>query len=121
MKKLAVFVLAVIFALSIPVCAYASKNDENVKAESVVLMCLDTGDVLYEKNKDKKAYPASVTKVMSILLTVEALDSGLKHLDNVADGIKKCNENGRISNLARGWRENDRRGIVESGYYSKCK
>ena len=76
MKKLAVFVLAVIFALSIPVCAYASKNDENVKAESVVLMCLDTGDVLYEKNKDKKAYPASVTKVMSILLTVEALDSG---------------------------------------------
>ena len=111
MKKLAVFVLAVIFALSIPVCAYASKNDENVKAESVVLMCLDTGDVLYEKNKDKKAYPASVTKVMSILLTVEALDSGKI----------KINENGRLSNLARGWRENDRRGIVESGCHSKCK
>lgn len=53
MKKLAVFVLAVIFALSIPICAYASKNDENVKAESVVLMCLDTGDVLYEKQRQE--------------------------------------------------------------------
>lgn len=30
----------------------------------------------FMKNKDKKVYPASVTKVMSILLTVEALDSG---------------------------------------------
>ena len=94
MKKLAVFVLAVIFALSIPTCAYASKNDENVKAESVVLMCLDTGDVLYEKNKDKKVYPASVTKVMSILLTVEALDSGKIKITDKVTASKNAMEMG---------------------------
>ena len=102
MKKLAVFVLAVIFALSIPVCAYASKNDENVKAESVVLMCLDTGDVLYEKNKDKKAYPASVTKVMSILLTVEALDSGkikIKSSVNTGTTIRFIGKSGLTNKL----------------------
>ncbi len=94
MKKLAVFVLAVIFALSIPVCAYASKNDDNVKAESVVLMCLDTGDVLYEKNKDKRAYPASVTKVMSILLIVEALDSGKIKINDKVTASKNAMEMG---------------------------
>lgn len=109
MKKLAVFVLAVIFALSIPVCAYASKNDENVKAESVVLMCLDTGDVLYEKNKDKKAYPASVTKVMSILLTVEALDSGKIKINDKVTASKNAMKMGG----SQIWLEVDEKMTVE--------
>ena len=77
-----------------PVSAYAVKDDENVKAESVVLMCLDTDDVLYEKNKDKKVYPASVTKVMSILLTVEALDSGKIKLNDKVTASKNAMEMG---------------------------
>ncbi len=94
MKKLAVFISAAILALSMPVSAYAVKDDENVKAESVVLMCLDTDDVLYEKNKDKKVYPASVTKVMSILLTVEALDSGKIKLNDKVTASKNAMEMG---------------------------
>ena len=95
MKKLTVFILTAIFALSMPVSAYAAKDDENVKAESVVLMCLDTGDVIYEKNKDKKAYPASVTKVMSILLTVEALDSGKIKINDKVTASKNAMKMGK--------------------------
>ena len=94
MKKITIFILTAIFALSMPVSAYAAKDDENVKAESVVLMCLDTGDVLYEKNKDKRVYPASVTKVMSILLTVEALDSGKIKLSDRVTASKNAMEMG---------------------------
>ncbi len=45
-------------------------------AKSAILMCIDTGDIIYEKNAYEHLSPASVTKVMSMLLILEALDSG---------------------------------------------
>jgi len=45
-------------------------------AESAVLMDASSGKVLYEKNKDKSLPPASVTKIMTLLLGVEAIDQG---------------------------------------------
>ena len=45
-------------------------------SESALLMEVSTGKVLYEKNADKKLAPASMTKVMSMLLIMEAIDSG---------------------------------------------
>ena len=42
-----------------------------VEAESVVLMDVDYGVTLYEKNAHQKQYPASITKIMTALLTVE--------------------------------------------------
>ncbi len=39
-------------------------------------MCIDTGDIIYEKNAYEHCSPASVTKVMSMLLILEAIDSG---------------------------------------------
>lgn len=47
-----------------------------VEAPSAVLMERVTGTVLYEKNAHEKLAPASVTKVMTLLLVMEALDSG---------------------------------------------
>lgn len=47
-----------------------------VKAKSGILMEADTGEVLYEWNPDEKLQIASVTKTMTMLLIMEALDSG---------------------------------------------
>ena len=48
----------------------------DVQAESAVLMDAKTGKVLYAKAPDKALPPASVTKVMTLLLVMEAIDSG---------------------------------------------
>ena len=47
-----------------------------LSAASAVLMEKETGDILYEKESHEKLEPASVTKVMTLLLIFEALDSG---------------------------------------------
>ena len=43
----------------------------------------ETGTVLFSKNEHEKLEPASVTKVMTLLLTMEAIDSGALHYDDV--------------------------------------
>lgn len=48
----------------------------DVKAKAVVLMDVSTGKILLEHNTDLRLYPASVTKIMTILLVAEAIDSG---------------------------------------------
>ena len=53
-----------------------------VAAKSAVLMDLTTGTVLAEQNAHEKLAPASVTKVMTMLLIMEAIDSGKIHWDD---------------------------------------
>ncbi len=53
----------------------------DVPAPSAILMEKETGTVLFEKNADERLRPASVTKVMTILLIAEAVDSGALSLD----------------------------------------
>lgn len=55
----------------------------DVPAPSAILMEKETGTVLWEKNADERLRPASVTKVMTILLIVEAVDAGTLGLDDV--------------------------------------
>lgn len=82
MKRIISFVLCFALVTSAPLICYA--DDENVKAQAVVLMSLDTKEILLEKNKYEELSPASVTKIMSILLVLEALDSGkIKMSDKV--------------------------------------
>lgn len=54
----------------------------DVEAKSAVLMDMNTGTVLYSKNPDEPLPPASVTKVMTLLLVMEAVDSGQLSLDD---------------------------------------
>ena len=54
-------------------------------ARSAILMDADSGTIIYEKNSHDKLPPASITKVMTMLLIMEALDEGkLKLTDKVA-------------------------------------
>lgn len=48
----------------------------DINAKSCVLMELDTKTVLYESHPNEKLSPASITKIMSLLLIMEAIDSG---------------------------------------------
>ena len=57
-------------------------DDIGIAAPSAILMEKVTGQVLYEKNADERLLPASVTKVMTLLLIVEDIESGKLSLDD---------------------------------------
>ncbi|MBP3255099.1 MAG: D-alanyl-D-alanine carboxypeptidase [Clostridia bacterium] len=57
-------------------------NQISLESESAILIEQNSGKVLYEKNSHSILPPASVTKVMSILLIMEALDSNKIHLED---------------------------------------
>lgn len=54
----------------------------DVKAGAVCLMEKETGQVLYEQNSHERLEPASVTKVMTILLVMEAIDGGTLSMED---------------------------------------
>ncbi|MBR2489480.1 MAG: D-alanyl-D-alanine carboxypeptidase, partial [Clostridia bacterium] len=54
-----------------------------IKAKSAILLEPNTGTVLYEANADERLSPASITKVMSLLLVMEAIDRGDISLETV--------------------------------------
>ncbi|MDW8516950.1 D-alanyl-D-alanine carboxypeptidase family protein [Priestia flexa] len=72
--------LVVIFLFSLmtqPVLASEKKSTElATQAKSAILIERDTGKVLYEKNSDQPLPPASMTKIMTMILIMEALDEG---------------------------------------------
>ena len=76
MKKrmLAIFVLLVLLAGAMLPAVRAAELD--LPAPSYVLMERSTGEVLLEHNAHERLRPASVTKVMTLLLIMEALDDG---------------------------------------------
>lgn len=84
LSKLLIFILLVVCAVgTTPVLAQkngGSTSDADwpegpdVFAQTAVLIDASTGTVLYDKKKDKKMYPASITKIMTALLTVENCD-----------------------------------------------
>ncbi len=55
----------------------------DLDAKAAILMEAKTGTVLYEQNADAALSPASVTKIMTLLLTMEAMESGAFNLDTV--------------------------------------
>ncbi len=79
MKKVVLF-LTMIALLS--VAAFA-EGGAQIEAPSGILIESSTGQVLYEKDAHQRLAPASVTKIMTMLLTVEALESGKIELDEM--------------------------------------
>ena len=60
----------------------------NVTAPAAILIEAGTGQVLYEKNSHDRRPPASVTKIMTMLLVIEAIDEGTLSLDDMV----RCSE-----------------------------
>ncbi len=72
-KVIAISLAILLLWTSFPVC-YAAEPE--IAAPSAILMDGATGTILYEKNAHERLAPASVTKVMTLLLIMEALESG---------------------------------------------
>ncbi|MBR3835439.1 MAG: D-alanyl-D-alanine carboxypeptidase [Clostridia bacterium] len=80
-----VSVFLCILMLCIPLCVFAGAEGMpvEVRAKSAVLMDGTTGKVLMKMNEHEKLYPASVTKIMSLLLVMEALDGNKIRLTDI--------------------------------------
>lgn len=73
MKKLISLMLCICFVICLP--AVSARADEyQLSAQSAILVCADTGDVLYEKNADDKMLIASITKIMTAIIVIENCD-----------------------------------------------
>lgn len=84
LKKIISFILIFTLICTIITEDIAYADNFDLKSKSAILMDASTGKVLYEKNSHEELPPASVTKVMTMLLVMEALDSGkIKTTDKV--------------------------------------
>lgn len=84
MKKLLIFVISFSLLTVMPVRTYAeNKENTQITAKSSILMCMDTGEIIKESNAYEHLSPASVTKIMTILLIMEAVDSGRISLNDM--------------------------------------
>lgn len=95
MKKLLLF-LGLLF---IPFVSYASTTVSNelelaTNAKSAIIIEQSSGQILYEKNSHEKIAPASMTKMMSLLLIMEKIDSGKIKLDDVVTVSKNASSMG---------------------------
>ena len=97
MKKTISFITAFILLFTVLfVNANAAEGNNmpvTVKAKAAILMDQSTGKVLMSMNQDEKLYPASVTKIMTLLLVSEAIDDGRISFDDTvtasANAVKK--------------------------------
>ena len=73
--------------------AYGAEEDSmsNIEAKSALLMEPMSGKILYERNIDEKFAPASVTKIMTMLIAMEGIDSGKISLEDKVT----CSENAK--------------------------
>ena len=87
MKKLLAVLTAILLILPLTERAMAletlSGDDIPIAAPYAILMEKSTGTVLYEKDSHEHCAPASVTKVMTLLLVMEALDAGVIRPDDM--------------------------------------
>lgn len=98
MKKILACLLtaAMLFSFS-PMCFASEALPEmqvEVKAKAAVLMDADSGKVLMAQNAHEKLYPASVTKIMTLLLVTEAIDSGKISLTDMVTVSQEAAEKG---------------------------
>lgn len=98
MKRITAFLLSLLLFLAgetecvlasvpeIPAAAVSAVADAaggpQIQAPAAILMEASTGTVIYEKNADEARNPASVTKIMTLILIFDALKSGKIHLDD---------------------------------------
>ena len=80
-----------LFSGTVVVLAKDEGSVDNIEAASALLMEPISGDIIYEKNIDMKFAPASVTKIMTMLLTMEAVDSSKIALEDKVT----CSENAK--------------------------
>ena len=77
MKKIILSLILILFSLHLTV----SKADINIKARTAILQDFLSGQILYEKDADRKIFPASMTKIMTTIIAFDLLKKGELNLD----------------------------------------
>ena len=100
----AIFLLALLIfsCIVLPICGFERMEDEdvavfepvkdslNLNCKSAILIEANTGTVLYEQNPDEALPPASVTKIMTLLLVMEAIDEGKIKLNDMVQTSERA-------------------------------
>ncbi|MBO5277901.1 MAG: D-alanyl-D-alanine carboxypeptidase [Lachnospiraceae bacterium] len=87
MKRILTYLLVLIIMLQTVLPAVAAEGEQlptadlGITSAAAILMEASTGTVLYEKNADQALSPASITKIMTLILIFDALESGQITLD----------------------------------------
>ena len=103
-RTVCIFMVVAVLCCLLPVSAGAVE----VAGKSAVLLDVTTGTVLYAKNEHQRLHPASVTKVMTMLLIMEAIDGRRDHCrqqdpqGRQGDRLCQCRCQGRKSDLFEG-------------------
>ena len=92
------------------------ENYINLESESAILIETSTGQILFEKDIHKKLRPASVTKIMSLLLIMESLDRGEISLDTQIP----CSENASSMGGSQIWLDSSETLSVEEMLKAIC-
>ena len=92
MRKTITKTLSLLCMLCIIICsafttagAASYPNDVKTESDSILLVNMDSGQTVYEKDADSKRYPASTTKIMTYIIAVE----NIADLDNTKIPIKQ--------------------------------
>lgn len=98
-KKIFPFLLSAVLSFTVISVfspkAFAAGMPVEIASDSAILIDADSGKVLAAQNENKRLYPASVTKIMSILLVAEAIDSGEIGFDTeVTASAEACEKGG---------------------------
>ncbi len=96
-KIFSVLMCGVLIFFMLAVCSFAENENMmpiDVKAKSAILMDQTTGAVLMRMNENEKLYPASVTKIMSLLLIAEAIDNNVIRLTDEVTASTSASKKG---------------------------
>ncbi len=90
MKKILSLLIAFVLLFSLVVRG----EEMNLSCKSAVLMEAKTGEIIYEKNKDEAMPPASITKIMTLLIIMEELSKGNIKYDDIVVASEKAKSMG---------------------------
>ena len=92
MKKFKFFplllLISLLFACASP--AALALEEPQTQAQAIVLADLDTGDIVYSRNMEQQRSPASLTKIMTVLLALEALESEQCRMEDMVTAGADC-------------------------------
>ena len=94
MKKIRLFPLLLLLCLAFSMGAPTAfaLDAPTLDGEAAVLIDLASGRVLYELNKDEQRAPASLTKIMTVLLALDAISEGKCSMDTMVTAQEDCRE-----------------------------
>lgn len=97
MKKIISALLCVLLLVPLSIPIYAEETQtlaQSLSCKSAILMEVSSGQVLMEKNADEKLPPASITKIMTLLLVMEELEIGSITLEDKVTASREASSKG---------------------------